>query len=125
MTVQEAIGLVDKLKPNQYDQATKARWLKDVDEAIHLDIVLTHAPNTGEADSFDADGYTAGDHVLLVPPPFEDIYLYYLSTQIDLYNAELGKYANDMALYNAAYTNYSSWYTRTHAPKAAIRELRI
>lgn len=125
MTVGEAIALVDKLKPNQYEEETKAGWLREVDYTVHEDLMKTHEPNEGEEDTFDPEGYAESGHELLIPPPFTDVYIYYLETQIDLNNAELGKYANSMALYNAAYTNYSAWYTRRHMPKRRVRSLRL
>ena len=117
MTVREAIALVDKLKPNQYEEEIKAGWLREVDCTVHEDLIKTHEPLEGEVDAF--------DHELLIPPPFTDVYIHYLETQIDLNNAELGKYANSMALYNAAYTNYSAWYTRRHMPKRRVKSLRL
>lgn len=125
MTVREAIALVDKLKPNQYEEEIKAGWLREVDCTVHEDLIKTHEPLEGEVDAFDPAGYAELDHELLIPPPFTDVYIHYLETQIDLNNAELGKYANSMALYNAAYTNYSAWYTRRHMPKRRVKSLRL
>ena len=34
MTIQEAIELVDRLKPSQYEEAETVRWLWELDELI-------------------------------------------------------------------------------------------
>jgi hypothetical protein len=55
--------------------------------------------------------------VLLVPPPYDDIYLRWLETQIDYANGEYGKYNNSITMYNTAYSAYANYYNRTYMPK--------
>lgn len=53
---------------------------------------------------------------LLVPEPFDEMYLRWLESQIDYYNGEYGKYNNAIVMYNAAYEAYRNEYNRTHMP---------
>ena len=125
MTVSEAITRIDQLKPNQFSTEQKTEWLSRLDGMIMQELIRTHeqaeepAPFTG----YDAEEDTGTE--LLVPFPYDDIYLFWLASQVDLYNLEYDKYANDSQLYNNAYQTYSDYYTRTNMPKAAVREFEL
>ena len=115
MEIREIIERVDRLKPNMIDEEQKIRWLSEVDGQVWHEIITQHegAPMeefTGYTDT------TPPQTKLLVPFPYDNLYIHYLSAQIDLYNQELGKYNNDSQLYNTALKNYSDWYTAHHMP---------
>ncbi len=118
MTINEAIDLVDRLKPNQYEHETKVNWLSKLDGMIFREIILTHAGFHPPV----FDGYEHADPgtELLVQYPYdEDIYNYFLQAQIDKENGEMGKYNQNITLYNAAYQTFQDWYNRTHLPLPA------
>lgn len=115
MTILEAINRIDAIKPNGYGQPDKIRWLSTLDGIIKREIIDTH--EGGESVSF--EGYTENTNLtkeLLVPAPYDDIYLRYLELQIDYANSEFGKYNNSMSMYKAAYNAYANHYNRTHMP---------
>ena len=56
MTIKKIIELVDRQKPNQYDEADKIHWLSQMDYMVFREVISTHE---GGAESF--DGYTAAD----------------------------------------------------------------
>lgn len=116
MTIMEALYRIDGLKPNTYSQPEKIKWLSSLDGIIKSEIIDTH--EDGYADEF--KGYDENADlttVLLVPAPYDDIYLRWLETQIDYANGEYGKYNNSIAMYNTAYTAFANYYNRTHMPK--------
>ena len=51
----------------------------------------------------------------LIDDEYGDVYLKYLLSQIDLANAEFGRYNASAALFNAAYARYCDHLTRTRA----------
>ena len=53
---------------------------------------------------------------LLVPAPYDEIYLFWLESKIDYWNGEVGKYNNSITMYNTAYSAYEKYYNRTHKP---------
>lgn len=115
MTIMEALYRIDEVKPNSYSQAEKIKWLSSLDGTIKSEIIDTH--EGGEDVVF--NGYnenTPLDTPLLVPAPYDDIYLRWLEMQIDYANGEYGKYNNSMMVYNTAYTSYANYYNRTHMP---------
>lgn len=116
MTIIEAINRIDSLKPNNYTQEDKIAWLSNLDGIIKIEIIDTHEGS--EDVSF--NGYTtdtALDTVLLVPFPYDDIYLKWLEAQIDYTNGETARYENSMTAYNAAYDTFQKYYNRTRMPK--------
>lgn len=115
MTIRDALTLVDRLKPNQYTDTMKVKWLSKLDGQIYKEVFLTHESN--EVESFSGYDEANQDTVLLVPYPFdEDVYNYFLQAQIDKENGEMGKYNQNITLYNNAYRNFQNDYNRTHMP---------
>ena len=116
MTILEAINRVDTTKPNSYTQTEKVDWLSTLDGIIKKEIIDTH--EGGENIVF--EGYTPDtslDTVLLVPAPYDDIYIRWLESRIDYANGEYGKYNNSATAYNTAFEVYSHYYNRTNMPK--------
>ena len=115
MTIEQIIAKVDNLSPNQYSTEQKIGWLSSLDGKIFHEVILTHAP--GGYVFFPPDGYDTDEHELIVQAPYaEDLYTYYLLSRIAEMNAETAKYNQYAALYNAAYTDWTGWYNRTHRP---------
>ena len=118
MTLDEAILTVDELKPNQIDRARKIEWLSALDLMIYRELICTHQRGAGEApDTFSGYGQTADpDTVLLTPPPYDEIYRFYLEMHMDLVNREFDQYNNSAALYTAAWERLSRMWHREHTP---------
>lgn len=116
MTIIEAINGIDSLKPNSYPQQDKVIWLSILDGTIKTEIIDTHEGAEGVI----FNGYedvNLFDTVLLVPAPYDDIYIKWLEAQIDYANGETAKYNNSMVMYNTAYSAFERFYNRTHMPK--------
>ena len=115
MTIMEALYRIDEIKPNSYSQSEKIKWLSSLDGVVKSEIIDTH--EGGEEVVF--TGYNENSDlstILLVPAPYDDIYLRWLEMQIDYANGEYGKYNNSMTVYNTAYSAYANHYNRTHMP---------
>lgn len=117
MKISEIIAMVDRLKPNYHTADDKVKWLEDIDGMIVRELIDTHedSPLNGPFEGYDADKDMAKE--LLVPAPYDVLYRYWLESQIDLANMELGKYNNSRNLFNAAYVTYTDHYNRTHMPR--------
>lgn len=118
MTINEAIDALDARKSNTFSRQEKIKWLSRLDGLLQKELVDTH---TGGQESF--AGYaesTDPQTVLLVPEPWDEIYLHYMQAQIDYLNGDLTRYTNSAALYNACLTDYKNHYNRTHAPKGQV-----
>lgn len=110
MTAAQLIAQADVLRPNQYTEADKLRWLARLDGQLYLELMAAY-DEPGEAP---AEEYT-GETVLLAPSPWaEELYCSYLFSQFDLHNGEIEKYDQSATLFGAARRQYADWYTRTH-----------
>ena len=118
MTISDAIARIDNLKPNRFDLADKIRWLSELDGRIKNEIIDTH--EGGDDSEFIGYGEdTDINTVLLVPYPYDDIYIRYLEMQIDYANGETAKYTNSSTLFNEAYVSFIRYYNRTFMPKSS------
>lgn len=115
MTILEAISHVDSVKPNSYSQTEKIAWLSRIDATIKNEIIDTHEGAENIA-FIGYDNETDTSTELLVPAPYDEVYIRYLEMQIDYANNEYGKYNNSLMMYNAAYAAYEKYYNRTHMP---------
>lgn len=120
MTIMEALHRIDTLKPNTYSNPEKIRWLSILDGIIYTDIIQTHEGEKAVAYS-DYDDEVDLSTSLLVPAPYDDIYIQWLSAQIDYTNGEYGKYNNAMIAYNTAYIAFAKHYNAKNKPKSSGR----
>lgn len=115
MTIIEAINRLDALKFNTYTQDDKVAWLSSLDSAVKLQII----DNYSGAENIPFSGYdknTPLDTVLLVPAPYDEVYLRWMEAQIDYYNGEYDKFNNSIIMYNTVLDAYQKYYARTHKP---------
>lgn len=115
MTIIEAIGIINERKPNNYTELDKVGWLSELETMIKNDIIDTH--EGGEGVIFNGyDQNTDTETELLLSEPYDDLYIKWLETKIDYYNAEYGKYNNSTIAFNNAYSAFERYYNRTHKP---------
>ena len=115
MTIMGAINHIDAVKPNGYSQDEKVRWLSTLDGVIKAEIIDTHE---GAEDVVfnEYNENTPLEQALLVPHPYDDVYVKWLEAQIDYANGEYGKYNNSITMYNAAYSAFEKHYNRVNRP---------
>lgn len=116
MTILEAISVVDRQKPNTYSQQDKVRWLGELDGIVKTEIIDTHEGGEDVVFAGYGDGVPLTTE-LLIPAPYDGVYIRYLEMKIDYANAEYGKYNNSAAEYNTAFSAFEKYYNREHMPK--------
>lgn len=115
MTLTEAISRIDVLKVNKYPEEEKIRWISKLDGIIKKQIIDTHEG----AEEVEFNGYdenTLPTTELLVPAPYDEVYLRWLEVWIDYSNGEYARYNNSVEAYNKAFSEYERYYNRTHMP---------
>lgn len=120
MKIREAIERVDALKYNPYTQAEKIAWLDRLDRSIKQTVIDTH--EGGESVAF--EGYTAltdQETELLVPAPYDEMYLRWLEAQIDYHNGEVDKYNASITLYNTVFEAFTAQYNKRHMPLPQVQ----
>lgn len=117
MKLREAIERIDSLKHNVFTQGEKVSWINQLDGMIKAHIIDTHEGGEDVLFSpYDERDDMGGD--LLVPAPFDSVYVHWLEAQIDYYNGEISRYNNSMAMFNEEYAAYQRYYNRNHMPKS-------
>jgi hypothetical protein len=115
MTIMEVLHRIDSIKPNTYTQNEKIAWLGDLDSLVKREIIDTHVGGA----SVVFNGYTENTDLmtkLLVPSPYEDVYIFWLESKIDYWNGEVGKYNNSIAMFNEVYSAFARYYNRMNTP---------
>ena len=116
MTLFEAISQINNLKPNTYSHTDKVKWLSTLDGIIKTEIIDTHeGAEQVEFNGYDEDTDLSTE--LLVPAPYDSIYIRWLDAQVDYANGEYDRYNNGVQVYNDAYSAFANYYNRTHMPK--------
>lgn len=125
MTIQEALDQADELKPNMMSRKLKVKYLTEIEQLIHAEIVMKHEHSEeDEIRPVYTEQSDAGT-VLLIPDPYSMLYVYWLMSKIDIQNQEDGRYNIDRAMFENAYETMSDWYTREHMPIMRTREFRL
>jgi hypothetical protein len=115
MTILEAIERVDSLRHNTFTQEEKIGWLAQVDALVAQELIRTHEGADGEP--FQGyDSRTPLDRELLVPNPYDELYLHYLEAQMDYYHGEYDRYNRSMGMYQAVWLAFANFYNRSNRP---------
>lgn len=110
MTPNKVMETIDSLRPNAYDEETKLRWISDLDGNV-MRLVI-------QEDGFTPYTYPADmEKELLIPAPFESVYVLYLEAMIDYHNREYQNYNNSAAMFETRYSDYKKAYIREHKAK--------
>lgn len=110
MTPNKAIEIIDRLKPNSYDEEDKLRWINELEGMVQRLVI--------QADEVKELTYPDDmDKELIIPAPFDDVYTLFLEAKIDYYNREYAYYNNSAAMFEAQFAEYKKAYIREHPAK--------
>ena len=107
MFLLDVLDKANKVRPNDAHDAIKVQLLFQGIEGDVADMIGIEPPE------YDYNPEDPQDIELLMPHPYDNIYLWFLCAQIDLMNEETQLYADDMATFNAAWARAQAWYRRT------------
>ena len=112
MTINEAIARVDDLRDNTMAPNIKIAWLQMVDQQVYHEIIKGRVG----ADAVTLPDYSDdnGERVLLVPPPYDMLFVYRLEAEICYKNQEIDRQANALTRYNELMDAFAKQYAREH-----------
>ena len=102
MKIKRLVGLLAELTPHAYSDSVVLMWLSQCENSILTDVFLVAPEETVEYEE-------VTEEALLVPHPYDKLYLPYLQAQVAHANQEYDLYANLMALYNAYRYEYAQY----------------
>lgn len=116
MTLRECIDKLDSLKPNQYSEEEKVRWLAFLEANIYNDLILTH--DFGEVIEYTPYTVDDLDKELIAQFPYDEVYLSFLKMKVDEENQETTRYNNSAMLYNSHLDNYAKYVNKNYKHKS-------
>ena len=111
MTIEQARSAADGLRNNLIDRDVKKRMLSELDGRIYYEIMNAYGKE-GEFEGYSPT--TPNDRELLVPYPYDSLYIAYLEQELERLSGELQRYNNASVLFNERYGAFSAWWMRTH-----------
>lgn len=117
MTIREAINKARKVVPNnKFNDEELIEWLDRLDRQIKLEIIdIRCGARDVVFDGYDAD--TDESKQLLVPNPYDEVYVLYLKAQMHLYMNEFARYNSATESFNDMLGQFRNYYNRTHDSK--------
>jgi hypothetical protein len=113
MTVSQAISKADELRPNPVSTSTKVDYLNEINAQLSESMGVDMPDKLTQASTTE----------LLMPYPYDQVYVFYLTAMIDNALEEFALFNNDMALYNQAVHEALAWWRRHHK-KPSINAIR-
>ena len=109
MTSNRLITLLRELTENQYTDSVLMMWLSNCENTVLTDVLLASPEDCVELTE-------PNDEKLVVPHPWDKLYLPYLQAQVAHANGEYDHYANYIALFNAYLEEYARHILETVQP---------
>ena len=110
MTIREVLTRVDNLVTNAVEEEVKLQWLKNIEDKIYKEIVLTHE-NPVEMTNFEDM-----ESELIAKSPYDNLYISYLVAKIFEYTFETVRYNNAIIVFNQEYREFANYYNRENMP---------
>ena len=128
MTIRDIMESVKQKRNLTLSDAHCVRCLSELDSKIYEDIILRHAGKEQymlrAADGSVSDRpfpYKSDASRLIAPERFFGMYEAYLMCEADYALDEIGRYRNDLLLFERAYNGFAAWYNETHLPAHGAR----
>lgn len=105
MKIQELIDKVMEEKPNSFGDEKLVSFINDIEADVAEQLHKYTIPVYSTA-NMDVD--------LLVPKPYDRLYVSYVKAMIDYANEEYDSYTNNAAQHQADYQDFINWVVRTN-----------
>ena len=111
MQLGELLTIADEMKPNTFSETVKTRWVNEIEGMIQTEVLLLAFQDCVQYKWPDSK-----EIELLVPPPYDKLYEYYLESMILFQQEEMDRYANLQAMFQKCYAEYVQFIAETIAP---------
>lgn len=105
MTITELISKFDNMFPNEFTQSEKEDWVNHCNLLCYNEIIANYE---------DAPEY---DGSLVVPSPYDNLYLSYMAWNMYLIREEMDRYNNSATKFTTEWETWANWYNRNHRVK--------
>ena len=106
MTIRDLLNRIQKEKPNSFTEADLIAFLNEVEAQVADELHIEDVPVY-------EDNHTDLDEVLLVPAPYDRLYISYLKAMIDFSNEEYASYQLNQEQHVQDFRDFVDWVIRT------------
>lgn len=106
MTIRDLLTKINKEKPSSFTDADLIAFINEVEAEAAAQLNLSETP------AYD-DNHTDLDEDLLVPAPYDKMYVSYVKAQIDYATEEYDSYSNNQAQHVQDFQDFADWVVRT------------
>lgn len=111
MKLTDAISQAVLLTGAAVEPNVMCRWLSELDGQLSLTLYKTDA-----IINYQTPGENEESPVLLVPYPWDGMYIHYLEAMCYYTTGDFGRYQNSMAMFNLGEKRFREWCIRMHYP---------
>lgn len=116
MLISDAIKEADRLKPNSFTTEDKLRWLERLEKRICNEILSHYTTPAPTVEPFTTEDLS---RELIVPDPYDEIYIHWLCAQMDYYEREMDSFNAANMMFEAVFVQYRNWYNWNHTANTA------
>lgn len=110
MTVGELFAFVREVRPNTFTDETLLHLLNEVEGRIQTELLLTQAEHAERYEPEDTEAE------LLVQPPYDGVYRWYLMSMVEYLLGETGQYDTDRQMFEAAWKSLANYVCKAVRP---------
>lgn len=111
MTIRTLLDYVQAVKPSSFTDEQMLVWINELEARVQLE-VMQRWPGEVIQYSLPEDENAQ----LILTPPHDGCYRYYLQAMIDYENGEYNRYANTSQMFNAAWDDFVTWFAEKYRP---------
>ena len=116
MKVYEAIEKIKQRKPNAYNEEALNDWLNECEAIVQRELFLT-PPEEIVQYAWPEDR----DEELILPKPYDALYVTYVKMMIEFTQEEFGTYNNTNKMYLAQYQAAQGYYNKLDPNPPSLR----
>lgn len=116
MIVSEAIEKVKERKPNAYEDHMLLDWLNEIEARVQRELFCT-TPEGVFTYSIEEDM----EKELLLPKPYDVLYLHYIIAMIEFNQQEYEAYNNTVELVNSTFLDAQKYYNQIYGSKKQLK----
>lgn len=110
MLIADAIRAARAMRDTELPDELFISWLSSHDGQVWENTVKSYE-NPGTKPVYDEETDTEATS-LLIPDPYDDIYIDYLVMRIDLAHHDIDRYNNEAVVYASKRQDWANWYNR-------------
>ena len=114
MTIQQVLDRKSIIDKDPFPEELKITWLSELDAQLYIELIQTHENPDGVTFS----PYTADDKgkTLLVPFPYDKLYIPYLFAKVAEACGETEDYNNHLSSYEMALREFKAYWNKKYMP---------